>query len=164
MAALTNQERLARRNAVTQPLWEELHTWLQLERTRVHDGSASANALNYILNAWEALTRNLLDGEVNVDNNHCENLIRPWALGRKAWLFAGRELAGQRAAIVMSLVQSAKINGHDPHAYLNDVLTRLPTHLNSRIDELLPHNWQRKPEAAWCPDATLVVLISPPSD
>lgn len=142
MATLTNQERLARRNAVTQPLWEELHTWLQLERARVHDGSATAKALNYSLNAWGALTRNLLDGEVNVDNNHCENLIRPWALGRKAWLFAGSELAGQRAAIVMSLVQSAKINGHDPHAYLHDVLTRLPTHLNSRIDELLPHRWQ----------------------
>ena len=61
---------------------------------------------------------------------------------RKAWLFAGSELAGQRAAIVMSLVQSAKLNGHDPWAYLNDVLRRLPTHLNSRIEELLPHRWQ----------------------
>ncbi len=132
--------------AVTQPLWEELHTWLQLERARGHVGSATAKTPNYSLNAWEALTRNLRDGEVNVDNNHCENLIRPWALGRKAWLFAGSELAGQRAAIVMSLVQSAKINGHDPHAYLNDVLTRLPTHLNSRIDELLPHNWQHRSE------------------
>lgn len=142
LATLTNQERLARRTVFTQPIWKELQTWLQLERARVHDGSATAKALNYSLNAWEALTRNLLDGEVNVDNNHCENLIRPWALGRKAWLFAGSELAGQRAAIVMSLVQSAKINGHDPHAYLNDVFTRLPTHLNSRIDELLPHNWR----------------------
>lgn len=61
---------------------------------------------------------------------------------RKAWLFAGSELAGQRAAIVMSLVQSAKMHGHDPWAYLKDVLTRLPSHLNSRIDELLPHRWQ----------------------
>ena len=61
---------------------------------------------------------------------------------RKAWLFAGSELAGQRAAVVMSLVQSAKLNGHDPWAYLKDVLTRLPMHLNSRIEELLPHRWQ----------------------
>ena len=60
---------------------------------------------------------------------------------RKAWLFAGSELAGQRAAIVMSLVQSAKLNGHDPWAYLKDVLTRLPTHRASRIEELLPHWW-----------------------
>ena len=63
---------------------------------------------------------------------------------RKAWLFAGSELAGQRAAVVMSLVQSAKLNGHDPWAYLKDVLTRLPTHLNSRIEELLPHIWQSR--------------------
>lgn len=119
-----------------------MHAWLRCERDRVPEGSATAKALNYSLNAWEALTQNLLDGGVNVDNNHCENLIRPWALGRKAWLFAGSELAGQRAAVVMSLVQSAKLNGHDPHAYLNDVLTRLPKHLNSRIDELLPHNWK----------------------
>ena len=60
----------------------------------------------------------------------------------RAWLFAGSELAGQRAAIVMSLVQSARLCGHDPHAYLKDVLERLPTHLNSRIDDLLPHRWQ----------------------
>ena len=63
------------------------------------------------------------------------------AMGRKAWLFAGSELAGQRAAVVMSLLQSAKLHGHDPWAYLKDVLTRLPGHMNSRIDELLPHRW-----------------------
>ena len=62
--------------------------------------------------------------------------------GRKAWLFAGSELVGQCAANVMSLVQSTKMQGHDPWAYLKDVLTRLPSHLNSRIDELLPHRWQ----------------------
>ena len=62
-----------------------------------------------------------------------ENLMRPWAMGRKAWLFCGSELAGQRAAIVMSLVMSAKLNGQDHWAYFKDVLTRLPTHLSSRI-------------------------------
>ena len=64
------------------------------------------------------------------------------AHNRKAWLFAGSELAGQRAAVVRSLVQSAKLCGHAPWAYFKDVLTRLPMHLNSRIDELLPHRWQ----------------------
>ena len=142
LAALTSQERLTRRQRDAKPLWEDLHSWLRLERGRVPDGSATAKALNYSLNAWSALTQNLLDGDVNVDNNHCENLIRPWAQGRRAWLFAGSELAGQRAAVVMSLVRSAKLQGHDPWAYLKDVLTRLPTHLNSRIDELLPHNWR----------------------
>ncbi|MCB4363315.1 transposase [Hydrogenophaga taeniospiralis] len=139
---MTTQERLARRHLDARPLWETLHAWLCLERSRVPDCSSTAKALNYSLNAWTALTQNLLDGNVNVDNNHCENQIRPWALGRKAWLFAGSELAGQRAAVVMSLVQSAKLHGHDPWACLKDVLTRLPTHLNSRIDELLPHIWQ----------------------
>ena len=88
------------------------------------------------------MTAHLHDGRLPVDNNHIENLMRPWAMGRKAWLFCGSELAGQRAAVVMSLVQSAKLNGHDPWAYLKAVLTRLPTHRNSRIDELLPHCWR----------------------
>lgn len=142
LAPMSAQDRLAARQAITRPLWEQLHVWLRLERSRVPDGSATAKALNYSLNAWQALIRNLLDGYVPVDNNHCENLIRPWAMGRKAWLFAGSELAGQRTAAVMSLIQSAKLNGHDPWAYLKDVLERLPAHLNTRIDELLPHNWQ----------------------
>lgn len=63
-------------------------------------------------------------------------------MGRRTWLFAGSELASQRAAIVMSLVQSPRLCGHDPHAYLKDVLQRLPTHMAIRIDELLPHRWQ----------------------
>ena len=139
---LNVDERLAMRQARSKPLWEELHVWLRLERGRVPEGSAVARAIDYSLNAWAALTAHLHDGWVPVDNNHIENLMRPWAMGRKAWLFAGSELAGQRAAVVMSLVQSAKLNGHDPWAYLKDVLARLPTHLNSRIDELLPHLWQ----------------------
>ncbi len=67
---------------------------------------------------------------------------RTLTLGCKNWLFIGSELAGQRAAVVMSLLQSAKLHGHDPYAYLKDVLTRLPTQLNSRIEELLPHKWR----------------------
>ena len=139
---LTADERLAMRQVRSKPLWEELHLWLRLERSRVPEGSAIARAIDYSLNAWGPLTAHLHDGRVPVDNNHIENLMRPWAMGRKAWLFAGSELAGQRAAVVMSLVQAAKLNGHDPWAYLKDVLTRLPTHLNSRIEELLPHRWQ----------------------
>ncbi len=142
LAWMTADDRLAGRLTGTRALWEQWHAWLGLERGRVPDGSATAKAIDYSLNHWETLTHNLLDGEVSVDNNSIENLVRPWAMGRKAWLFAGSELAGQRAAIVMSLVQSAKLHGHEPWAYLKDVLTRLPTHLNSRIDELLPHNWQ----------------------
>jgi transposase len=75
-------------------------------------------------------------------NNYVENRMRPWALGRRNWLFVGSQLAGERAAVVMSLLQSAKLNGHEPWAYLKDVLTRLPTQLNSQIEQLLPHRWQ----------------------
>ena len=81
--------------------------WLRLERTRVADGSGIAAALDYSLRRWVALGHFLRDGQVSIDNNHIERQMRPWAMGRKAWLFAGSELAGQRAAIVMSLVQSA---------------------------------------------------------
>lgn len=75
------------------------------------------------------------------DNNHIENRIRPIALGRSNWLFAGSLRGGKRAAAVMSLIQSARLNGHDPYAYLKDVLERLPTHPARRIDDLLPHRW-----------------------
>ena len=74
-----------------------------------------------------------------------ENQIRPIAIGRNNWLFAGSLRAGQRAAAVMSLIQSARMNGHDSYAYLKDVLTRLPTHRASRVLELLPHRWQAAP-------------------
>ena len=137
------QQRLAARDQLTRPLWKELHVWLKLERGRVPDGGSIAGAIDYSLNSWTALTRHLEDGAVPIDNNFIERQIKPWAMGRKAWLFCGSELAGQRAAIVMSLVQSAKLNGHDPWAYLRDVLERLPSHPNRRIDELLPHRWKK---------------------
>lgn len=111
-------------------------------RQKVPDGSGTAKALGYSLKRWEALTRYLDDGAVPIDNNWVENQIRPWALGRSNWLFAGSLRSGQRASAVMTLIQSAKLNGHDPYAYLKDVLIRLPTQKNSTIDELLPHNWE----------------------
>jgi transposase len=140
--ALSSQERLQMRQERSKPLWEALHLWLQLERTRVPDGSAIAKAIDYSLNHWTGLGRFLLDGDVPLDNNHCENQMRPWALGRRNWLFIGSQLAGERAAVVTSLLHSAKLNGHDPWAYLKDILTRMPTQLNSRLDELLPHRWK----------------------
>lgn len=135
-------DRLAHRQQFAKPLWDDLHQWMQAERARVPEGSAIAAAVDYSLKRWGPLGRFLHDGAVSVDNNHIERLIRPWATGRKAWLFAGSELAGQRAAMVMSLVHSAKLHGHDPWAYLSDVLARLQGHPNHRIDELLPHRWR----------------------
>ena len=124
------------------PIADALHAWMQLTRQKITDGSATAKALDYSLKRWAALTRYLDDGQLPIDNNWIENQIRPIALGRANWLFAGSLRAGKRAAAVMSLIQSARLNGHDPHAYLKDVLTRLPTHKASRIGELLPHRWQ----------------------
>jgi transposase len=123
---LDAQQRLTARDQLTRPLWRELHVWLKLERGRVPDGGSIAGAIDYSLNSWVALTRHLEDGAVPIDNNFIGRQIKPWAMGRRAWLFAGSELAGQRAAIVMSLVQSAKLKAHEPWAYLRDVLERLP--------------------------------------
>lgn len=123
------------------PILDALHQWMQAQRTKIPHGTATAKALDYSLKRWTALTRYLVDGSVPIDNNRVENLIRPWALGRKNWLFAGSLRSGRRAAAIMSLIQSAKLNGHEPYAYLKDVLTRLPKQKASAIDELLPHNW-----------------------
>ena len=147
LADMTAEERYAGRQSMSRPLWEELRVWLQLERTRVA-GGAIAQAIDYSLNHWPALTLHLNDGAVPIDNNHLEQQIKPWKLGAKNWLFVGSELAGERAAVAMSLVQSAKLNKVEPWAYLRDVLTRIHSHPASRIDELLPHRWQPSATAA----------------
>ena len=101
----------------------------------------TAKAIDYTLKRWGALSVHVNDARVPVDNNAVENMMRPIALGRKNWLFIGSQQAGERAAILMSLIESAKLNGHDAWAYLKDVLTKLPTWPNSRLEELLPHRW-----------------------
>ena len=138
---LSADERGRIRQTKSKPLADALHQWMVLQRQRVTDGTATAKALDYSLKRWVALTRFVQDGRLPIDNNWIENQIRPIAIGRNNWLFAGSLRAGQRAAAVMSLIQSAKLNGHDPYDYLKDVLARLPTQKNSCIDELLPHRW-----------------------
>ena len=118
-----------------------MHQWLSQQRRKVLDGSATARAIDYSLNRWAALTRYIDDGDLPIDNNWVENRIRPIALGRQNWLFAGSLRAGKRAAAIMSLVHSARLNGHDPYTYLKDVLERLPTQPARRTHELLPHLW-----------------------
>ena len=139
---LSIDERLHIRQARSKPLADALYQWMVLHRRQITDGTATARALDYSLKRWGALTRFVDDGQLPIDNNWAENQIRPIAIGRKNWLFAGSLRAGQRAAAVMSLTQSARLNGHDPYAYLKDVLQRLPTHKNHLIAELLPHRWQ----------------------
>ena len=139
---LTPDERQRIRQARSRPLLDALHQWMLLTRQKITDGSATAKALDYSLKRWAALTRFVDDGRLPADNNWIENQIRPIAIGRSNWLFAGSLRAGKRAAAVMSLIRSAKLNGHDPYVYLKDVLARLPTQRASQIGELLPHRWQ----------------------
>ena len=141
-AEMDEHGRQQARQALSKPLWDEFEVWLKLQRTQVLDGAKIAEAIDYSLNAWKALTLHIDDGAVAIDNNLIERQIKPWKLGAKNWLFVGSELAGQRAAVVMSLVQSAKLNGLDPWAYLRDVLARIHSHPSQRLDELLPHRWR----------------------
>lgn len=123
------------------PAADARHAWLLAQRKRVPEGSATAKAINYSLGRWDALTRYLDDGHLPIDNNWVENQIRPIAIGRHNWLFAGSLRAGQRAAAIMSLIHSARLNGHDVYAYLKDVLDRLPSQPARRVGELFPHRW-----------------------
>ena len=140
---LAAEDRLRERRTRAAPVAQALHRWLLEYRPKVPDGSATAKAMEYSLNRWAALTRYLGDLALPIDNNFDEQQIRPWATGRKNWLFAGTLLAGQRAAAIMSLIQTAKLNGHDPYAYLRDVLTRLPTQRERDIADLLSHRWMQ---------------------
>jgi transposase len=138
------RQRLEVRQQRSRPVADALHQWLRQQRQKVPDGSATAKAIDYNLNRWVALTRFLDDGDLPIDNNQVENQIRPIALGRQNWLFAGSLRAGKRAAAIMSLVHSARLNGLEPYQYIRDVLERLPTQPASRIKELLPHHWQQR--------------------
>ena len=139
--ALAPDERRALRQRRSKPIADAWHQWLTQQRQKVPDGSATARAIDYSLKRWQALVRFIDDGDLPIDNNWVENQIRPIAIGRNNWLFAGSLRAGKRAAAVMSLVHSARLNSHEPYAYLKDVLERLPTQPASRIAELLPHRW-----------------------
>ena len=139
--SLDSAQRLALRQQQAAPAAESLHQWLLAQRPRVPDGSATAKAIEYSLNRWSALTHYLNNPDVPIDNNWVENQIRPIALGRKNWMFTGSLRAGKRAAAIMSLIHSARLNGHDPYAYMKDVLERLPLQPYSQISELLPHRW-----------------------
>jgi hypothetical protein len=115
--------------------------WIADVSSRALPNSGLAKALAHTRKRWPSLVRYLDDGLLPIDNNPVERTIRPIAVGRKNWPFAGSKAAGERAAAIMSLIATARQNGHEPYAYLNDVLTRLPTHPNRRIAELLPHRW-----------------------
>jgi transposase len=130
------------------PLLADLKSWLEATVARLSRKSELATAIRYALNRWTQLTRYRDDGRLEIDNNAAERAIRTVAVGRKNWLFAGSHEGGLRAAALYSMIETAKLNGIDPEAYLRDLLARIATHPARRLDELLPWNWPAKQQRA----------------
>ena len=134
-------ERLAVRQAQSAPIIAELQQWLEKTREELTSKHAIVKAINYLQKRWPSFTLFLEDGRVCLSNNAAERALRGVALGRKAWLFCGSDRGGQRAAMMYSLIVTAKMNGVDPQAWLADVLARINDLPASRLDELLPWDW-----------------------
>jgi transposase len=137
-AGMPPPQRAALREQRAVPVLADLHAWLLASQRSVAVGSGTAKAIEHALKRWPALQRYASSGSLPIDNNPVENAIRPIAIGKKNWLFAGSERAGRRAAAIQSLFATAKLNGLDPARWLADTLEKLPTCPNSRIDSLLP--------------------------
>jgi transposase len=127
----------------SRPLVAELKMWLQAQRAKLSAHSDTAKAIAYSLNCWSGLVRFLDDGRLCMTNNAAERALRCVAVGRHNWTFVGSDEGGRRAAAIYTLVETCKLNGADPRAWLADVLARLPDHPAKRIGELLPWNWKR---------------------
>jgi hypothetical protein len=141
------EQRLTVRQARSKPLLDELHEWLLTQRRRLSSKSTLGKAMQYALNRWDALARYLEDGRLSIDNNLAERQLRGIALTRKNFLFLGSDTGGERAAIIYTVAETAKLNGLDPEAYIAAVIDRLCRgHTIDRIGELLP--WNFKPSAA----------------
>jgi transposase len=136
-------ERQRVRNEHSRPLVAELKMWLQAQRAKLSAHSEIAKAIAYCLNNWSGLVRFLDDGRLCMTNNAAERALRCVAVGRHNWTFVGSDEGGRRAAAIYTLVETCKLNGVDPRAWLADVLARLPDHPARRIAELLPWNWKR---------------------
>jgi hypothetical protein len=142
------EARLAARQELSLPLVSDLETWMREQRAKLSRHNPVAGAMDYMLKRWAAFTRFLDDGRICLTNNAAERALRGIALGRRAWLFAGSDRGGRRAAMVYTLITTAKLNNVDPQAWLADVLARIADHPINRIDELLPWNWRpRAPHA-----------------
>ncbi len=134
------EQRLAVRKEQSSPLLAQLRTAMESVLTQVSGKSTFAQALRYALSRWDALSRYTTDGRLDICNNAAERAIRPLAIGRKNWLFAGSDPGGQRAAVMYTLIETARMNDLDPEAYLRAVIDRIADHPMKRIDELLPWN------------------------
>jgi transposase len=134
-------ERLAARRKDIAPLVNEFIDWMTRERAKLSRHNEVAKAMDYMLKRIEAFTRFLDDGRICLSNNAAERALRGIALGRRAWLFAGSDRGGQRAAVMFTLIYTCKLNGVDPQAWLADVLARIADHKINDLAALLPWNW-----------------------
>ncbi|MDF2972582.1 MAG: transposase, partial [Microvirga sp.] len=145
VAGLSAEARLAVRRERSAPLLADLEPWLRQQQERLSRKSEVGKAIAYATRRWEALTRFMGDGRICLSNNAAERALRGVAVGRRNWTFTGSDRGGERAAAIYTLIESAKLNGIDPQAWLADVLARLPDHPAKRIGELLPWNWHTAP-------------------
>jgi hypothetical protein len=145
---LTGAERLELRRRLSAPVMEKLHQYLQTAREEVLPKSPAATAVRYALNQWEALTRFLEDGDLEIDNGATERANRGVAIGRGNWTFFGSDNGGKSAAVLLSFIATCKRNAVEPFAWFRDVLTRIARHPINRIEELLPQNWKALAAAA----------------
>jgi len=138
---LSHEERFAERQKTSTPVMKEIKAWLDMQVESVLPQSAIGQAVRYMLKQWLRLENYLLDGRLEIDNNLVENAIRPIALGRKNYLFAGSHQGAEQAAAIYTLVANAKQQQVEPFVYLRDVIKRISNHPNKDIDQLLPKNW-----------------------
>jgi len=136
------ERRKAVRQELSAPLVADLEVWMREQRAKLSRGNDVAKAMDYMLKRWTVFTRFLDDGRICLSNNAAERGLRGIALGRKSWLFCGSDRGGQRAAVMYSLIVTAKMNDIDPQAWLADVLARIAEHPVQKLDELLPWNWR----------------------
>ena len=141
-------QRLAVRRERSKPLLDSFEAWLRAERGKLSPKGPLAKAIAYTFNHWQAFTRFLDDGRVCLSNNAAERSVRGIAVGRRNWTFCGSDTGGHRAAVMYTLIETAKLSGVDPRAWLADVLARIADHPMQRLDELLPWNWQAARETA----------------
>ena len=134
-------ERRRVRQDEARPLLDALKAWIEATLSRLSAKTEVAKAMRYALGRWTALSRYVDDGTLEIDNNAAERSIRGIALGRKNWLFAGSDAGGERAAAIYSLIETCKLNGIDPEAYLRSILASIADHPINRVAELLPWNW-----------------------
>jgi transposase len=145
IAGLSTEARLLARRERSAPILADLEPWLRQQQERLSRKSEVGKAIAYTTRRWEALTRFMTDGRICMSNNAAERALRGVAVGRRNWTFAGSDRGGERAAAIYTLIETAKLNGVDPQAWLADVLARLPDHPAKQVAALLPWNWRTAP-------------------